>query len=49
VEEEVVVVVEGSLERTKALVFEMANLLSGINRWEGEKGDQSCTLRFVKP
>lgn len=32
VDDEVVVVVEGSLERTKALVFEMANLLSGISR-----------------
>jgi len=32
VEDEAVVVVEGSLERTKAVVLATANLLSGINR-----------------
>ena len=31
VDDEVVVVEEGSLERTKALVFEIANLLSEVN------------------
>lgn len=43
-DEVVVVVVEGSLERTKALVLEMANLLSGISRLEREKGEERAVL-----
>jgi len=37
VDDEVVVVVEGSLERMKAVVFETANLLSGIKKNEREE------------
>lgn len=48
VDDEVVVVVEGSLERTKALVFEMANLLSRISGQEGRKGKRELYFAIRK-